>query len=254
MAGAGSGWPIRLATKVVPSSHTFPESRPMSRIPALPNAEFPVPHSLSKVVELAHNLWWAWHPEGRNLWTALSPTGWERYHNPIDLLATIDRMQWRALEQIEAVHDAYQAAVDTFDKYMGGRETWMDRQTATLDGPIAYFCTEYGVHPSMPLYSGGLGILAGDHAKAASDLGLPFVGVGLMYRRGYFRQEVDPNGDQQHIYPNLDLSRLPIRPVAGPGGGQLKVSVEMPGREVIGSDLEAGCRKNRVAAPRHRRP
>ena len=205
----------------------------MSRIPVLPNAEFPVPKSLSRVVDLAHNLWWAWHPEGRNLWTALSPTGWERYHNPIDLLATIDRSQWRALEQVEAVQEAYQAAVNVFDRYMGDRETWLDRQQATLDGPVAYFCTEYGVHPSMPLYSGGLGILAGDHAKAASDLGIPFVAVGLMYRRGYFRQEVDMSGDQQHIYPTLDLSRLPVRPVAGPGGGQLSVTVEMPGREVV---------------------
>ena len=204
----------------------------MSRIPTLPNTEFAVPNGFSRLVDLAQNLWWSWHPEGRNLWGALSPTDWEQYHNPIELLASIDRPHWRQLEQLESLHDAYNAAVTAFDRYMGGRETWLDRQSDEMQGPIAYFCTEFGVHPSMPLYSGGLGILAGDHAKSASDLGLPFVGVGLMYRRGYFRQEMDPDGDQQHIYPTLDIRRLPIRPVAGPGGGQLKVSVEFPDRDV----------------------
>lgn len=216
-----------------PFSQAFRKPAQMSRISTLPNAEFPVPSSLSRVVDLAQNLWWSWHPEGRDLWSILGPTEWEKYHNPIDLLSSIDRMQWRQLEQLETVHEAYKRAISAFDRYMEGRETWMDRQDAEMRGPVAYFCTEFGVHPSMPLYSGGLGILAGDHAKSASDLGIPFVGVGLMYRRGYFRQEMDPNGDQQHIYPTLDVRRLPIRPVAGPGGGQLKVFVEMPGRDVV---------------------
>jgi starch phosphorylase len=205
----------------------------MPGIPTLPNAEFPVPQSLGRVVDLAQNLWWSWHPEGHSLWVQLDASAWERYHNPVQVLSTIDRSKWLELEQIEAVHDSYNAAVHAFDKYMNGRKTWMDRQTAELDGPVAYFCTEFGVHPSLPLYSGGLGILAGDHAKSASDLGIPFVGVGLFYRRGYFRQEVDPSGNQQHIYPNLDVRDLPIRPVAGPGGGQLKVPVELPGRDVM---------------------
>ena len=204
----------------------------MSRIPTLPNAEFPVPQSLGRVVDLAQNLWWSWHPEGRDLWVQLDSSAWEQYHNPVQVLATLDRSRWLELEQIEAVHDAYNSAVQAFDRYMSGRKTWLSRQTAELDGPVAYFCTEFGVHPSLPLYSGGLGILAGDHAKSASDLGIPFIGVGLFYRRGYFRQEVDPNGDQQHIYPRLDVRDLPIKPVAGPGGGQLKVMVELPGRDV----------------------
>lgn len=204
----------------------------MPRIATLPNAEFPVPKNLSRVVELAQNLWWSWAPEGRNLWAQLDAESWERYHNPVQLLATLDRVEWERLDGLEAVRAAYNSALDAFDKYMTGRETWFDRQGTQLDDPIAYFCTEFGVHPSLPLYSGGLGILAGDHAKSASDLGLPFIGVGLFYRRGYFRQEMDPSGDQQHIYPTLDARTLPIRPVAGPGGGQLKVTVEMPGREV----------------------
>jgi starch phosphorylase len=178
-------------------------------------------------------MWWSWHGEGRTLWSTVDPVGWERYHNPLELLASIDRMQWRLIEQVEAVHDRYQAAVREFDRYMTTRETWYDRTGVQLPGPIAYLCTEYGVHDSLPFYSGGLGILAGDHAKSASDLGLPFVAVGLLYRRGYFHQEIDLDGDQQHFYPTLDLRRLPVRPVASTTGGQLKVPVEFPDREVL---------------------
>lgn len=201
------------------------------QIPTLPNAELTVPQSLGRLVDLAHNLWWSWHAEGRDLWVQIDPVGWERYHNPIDLLASIDRMQWRVIEQIEAVHERYQAAVTEFDKYMKSRETWFDRQLVDLPGPVAYLCTEFGVHDSLPFYSGGLGILAGDHLKSSTDLGIPLVAAGLLYRRGYFRQEVGMEGHQQHIYPTLDLRSLPVRPVAA-GSGQLKIPIEFPGREV----------------------
>ncbi len=201
-------------------------------IPSLPNAEFPVPSSLDRLVDLAYNVWWSWHAEGRELWSTLDPVGWEQYHNPVELLEQIDRTHWRMIEQVEAVHERYSAAVREFDRYMAERETWYDRQGVTLEGPVAYLCTEFGVHGSIPFYSGGLGILAGDHTKSASDLGIPFVGVGLLYRRGYFRQEIGMNGDQQHIYPTLDLRRLPVQPVAGRAGGQLKVQIELPGREL----------------------
>jgi glycogen phosphorylase len=201
------------------------------QIPTLPNAELAVPQSLHRLVDLAHNLWWSWHAEGRDLWVQIDPVGWERYHNPIDLLASIDRMQWRVIEQIEEVHERYQAAVREFDKYMLERETWFDRQQVDMKGPIAYLCTEFGIHDSLPFYSGGLGILAGDHTKSATDLGIPLVAVGLLYRRGYFRQEVGMEGHQQHIYPTLDLRSLPVRPVTN-GSGQLKIPIEFPGREV----------------------
>ena len=204
----------------------------MVTIPTLPNAEFWVPSSLQRLVDLAYNLWWSWHAEGRELWSSLDPVGWEQFHNPIELLSQIDRTQWRLIEQVEAVHDRYAAAVREFDKYLESRDTWYDRQGVALSGPVAYLCTEFGIHSSLPFYSGGLGILAGDHTKSASDLGIPFVGVGLLYRRGYFRQEVGMNGNQQHIYPTLDLRRLPVQPVAGRAGGQLKVTVELPDRDL----------------------
>jgi glycogen phosphorylase len=201
-------------------------------ISTLANAELTLPRSLRRLGDLAYNLWWSWHPEGRDLWAGLDPVGWEQYHNPIDLLTSIDPTRWRQIEQVEAVHDLTHAAASAFDVYMGERETWFERQETELTGPVAYFCTEFGVHNSLPFYSGGLGILAGDHLKSASDLGIPLVAVGLLFRRGYFRQEVDMDGDQQHFYPELDVRRLPVRPVSSNGGGQLKVTVEFPGREV----------------------
>src|SRR5258707_15812019 len=101
-----------------------------------------------------------------------------------------------------------------------------------MPGPIAYFSMEFGIHESLGVYSGGLGILSGDHCKAASDLGVPLVGVGLLYRSGYFRQTVDADGFQQHIYPDYDFARLPILPVQAPGGGVLTVPIDLPGRVV----------------------
>ena len=201
-------------------------------IPTLANAELTLPRSLRRLTDLAYNLWWSWHPEGRDLWASLDQVSWEQYHNPIDLLSSIDPTRWRQIEQVEVVHDLTHTALRAFDTYMSGRETWFDRQNVELTGPVAYFCTEFGIHNSLPFYSGGLGILAGDHLKSASDLGIPLIAVGLLFRRGYFRQEVDMDGDQQHFYPELDLRRLPVRPVSSNGGGQLKVTVEFPGREV----------------------
>ena len=201
-------------------------------IPTLPNAEFAVPKTLIRAVDLAHNLWWSWSAEARELWAALDLTAWERYHNPIDLIASIDHDRWQTLATSEAVLERYDAAIARYDRYMNSETTWFDRSEVALNDPIAYLCTEFGVHESLPLYSGGLGILAGDHVKSASDLGVPLIAVGLFYRRGYFRQEVDLDGDQQHIYPQLDPRNLPIRPVASAAGGQLKVSVEFPDRDV----------------------
>ncbi len=204
----------------------------MITIPTLPNAELHVPTSMPGLVDMAHNLWWSWHAQGHDLWTAIDPEGWQRYHNPIEMLSTIDQSRWHAIEQLEHVQERYQAALRAFEKYMSEREPWFQRQGVDLPGPIAYLCTEFGVHASLPFYSGGLGILAGDHVKSAADLGIPMVAVGLLFRRGYFRQEVGMDGDQQHIHPELDLRRLPVRPVAGVTGGQLKVPIEFPDRIV----------------------
>ncbi len=201
-------------------------------ISTLPQVEFAIPSAYARVVELAYNLWWSWNSAGANLWSNLDPVAWERYHNPIELLNSIDPSRWQAIENIEAVQERYRSALTDFDRYMEESDTWYSRQGRLLSGPVAYLCTEFGVHASVPFYSGGLGILAGDHLKSASDLGMPMVAVGLMYRRGYFRQEIDSDGEQQHIYPVVEPRQLPIRPVASPTGGQLKVEIDFPGRIV----------------------
>jgi starch phosphorylase len=201
-------------------------------IPTLQPTEFPIPPSFARVVELAYNLWWSWNSSGASLWSNLDPVAWESHHNPIELLESIEPSRWQVLGAIEAVQDRYLTALTEFNRYLNDADSWYSRQGQSLPGPVAYLCTEFGVHSSVPFYSGGLGILAGDHLKSASDLGLPLIGVGLLFRRGYFRQEVEAGGEQQHIYPTLDVRRLPVKPVASPSGGQLKVEVEFPGRIV----------------------
>ena len=119
-----------------------------------------------------------------------------------------------------------------FDAYMAdGEDHWFERRHGSeIGGTIAYFCAEFGLHESLAIYSGGLGVLAGDHCKTASDMALPFVAVGLYYRHGYFRQTIDADGHQEHAYPNLDPTHLPLLRVTGPDGEPLTVPVELPGR------------------------
>lgn len=199
-------------------------------IPVVNHLDFPIPRSLERVVDISHNMWWAWNGAGAALWAALDLDQWEQTHNPLDVIQSIEPHRWQELEQLESVQELYSDAVRSFDEYMAAEDTWFINRGRPVGGPIAYLCTEYGIHNSLPLYSGGLGILAGDHVKSASDLGLPLVAVGLYYRRGYFRQEIDADGDQQHISPSLEPHRMPFRPVASPTGGQLKIQIELPGR------------------------
>ncbi len=200
-------------------------------IPTLSILELRIAPEFDRLYELAYNLWWSWNADANDLWRQIDADLWSQYRNPVEVLAACDESVWRRLEHSESFIDTYSRAVSAFDTYMAPKETWWDRHGRS-GGPVAYLCAEFGVHPSLPIYSGGLGVLAGDHAKAASDLGVPFVGVGLFYRRGYFRQTVDAVGAQQHNYPTLDPSRIPIQPVASTTGGQLRVPIEFPGRTV----------------------
>jgi starch phosphorylase len=197
----------------------------------LPDGELPLPDSFSRLYDLAYNLWWTWSG-GSGLWRMIDADLWAGYRNPIEFLAAVDRSTWRNLEDSGAFQDAYGETVSRFDSYMRAKDTWWTSHAPKDVGPIAYLCAEYGVENVLPTYSGGLGVLAGDHAKSASDLGVPLVATGLLYRHGYFRQEVDALGDQQHTYPVVDPMRLPIQQVAGPTGGQLKVDIELPGRTI----------------------
>jgi starch phosphorylase len=207
----------------------YPEIR---TAPAVPIA---LPAEVSRLYDIAYNLWWTWSPQAHLLFSSLDPVRWTRHRNPVEQLLNMDAHRWEPLLSNESFLSAYNAVADAFDRYLeGARDAWFPRTFPEYTGgPIAYFSTEYGWHECLGVYAGGLGVLSGDHTKSASDLALPFVGVGLLYRRGYFRQTVDADGDQQHFYPDHDPLRLPILPVVGPGGSEVRVPVELPGRTVF---------------------
>jgi starch phosphorylase len=194
-------------------------------------ADIELPPEMLQLRELAYDLWWSWSPAATRLFAWIDPDHWRRYHNPVQLLINVEPHQWaRLLADAEFVR-SYQAVIEAWREYRA-RPRWFAQQGGRLAGPVAYFSMEFGLHESLGVYSGGLGVLAGDHCKAASDLGIPLVGVGLLYQSGYFRQTVDADGFQQHIYPNYDFARLPVQPVEAPSGGVLTVPIDLPGRIV----------------------
>jgi starch phosphorylase len=208
--------------------------RPMDpvRVPSIPAATLPLPPKLEGLRRLAYNLYWSWHPRTRALWSRIDRTAWTRYRNPIPVLARA--VDWDQLLADERFMADYADVIAEFDRYMeNGSDQWFQRKHGSrLKGPIAYFCAEYGLHESLGIYSGGLGVLAGDHMKTASDMAIPFVGVGLLYRKGYFRQSIDADGHQEHNYPDYDLVRLPLSRVQDSIGEPLSVTVELADRDV----------------------
>jgi starch phosphorylase len=205
---------------------------PTVRVPSAPPNHLRIPPELDGLRRLAYNLYWSWHPKARALYARINSQAWARHHSPMPVLQGM--IDWgRLLDNPDFMAEAHRVIGD-FDHYVAnGADHWFHRKHARdLKGPIAYFCAEYGIHESLGIYSGGLGVLAGDHMKAASDMALPLVGVGLLYRNGYFRQTIDADGHQEHRYPDFDLTRLPIARALGREGDPLTVSVELPGREV----------------------
>jgi starch phosphorylase len=200
-------------------------------IPTLQIADIELPSGMERLRELAYNFWWSWSPLATRLFAWIDPDHWRRYHNPVQLLINVEPHQWARLVGDMEFRKTYESVVQAFDAYRS-RETWFRERGEGLTGPIGYFSMEFGIHESLGNYSGGLGVLSGDHCKSASDLGIPLVGVGLLYRSGYFRQTVDADGFQQHIYPDYDFARLPVLPVQAPGGGVLTVPIDLPGRVV----------------------
>jgi starch phosphorylase len=206
---------------------------PLVGVPTLPGVPFRVPPQLEGLRRLAYNLWWTWHPAARVLFSRMDSAAWARYRNPVPLLE--GQVRYAELLDDPRFMAEYQAIIGDLDRYMAnGTDHWFHRQHASeLRGPIAYFCAEYGFHESLGIYSGGLGVLAGDHMKSASDMALPLVGVGLFYRKGYFRQTIDADGHQEHAYPDYDVSRLPLLPASDANGEPLRITVPLPGRDLI---------------------
>jgi starch phosphorylase len=187
---------------------------------------------LERLPELAHNLFWTWQVEARELFKRLDPELWETTeHNPVRLLRETANLE-AAAGDADFV-EAYNRSLRDLDGYLGRRDTWMAHAYPDFPGPVAYFSAEFGLHESLPVYSGGLGILAGDHLKSASDLGVPLVGVGILYAQGYFRQRLDAEGHQQEVYEPLEPVNRPVVPALDVDGREVLVSVELPGRELL---------------------
>ena len=192
-----------------------------------------LPQRLERLAELASNLWYSWHRPTRSLFARLNPTLWQDIgHSPKTFLRNIDQSRLDEAARDSAFADAYDRVIAAYDTYHAPAPP--GSVPALPEGDcVAYFCAEFGMHESLPIYSGGLGILAGDHCKTASDMRLPFVGVGLLYRQGYFQQTVDADGRQHAHYADTDFDLVPIEPAHGADGRALRVAVEFPGRTVL---------------------
>jgi len=179
-----------------------------------------IPDLITHLHSLARNLWWSWNPPAQRVFEELSPLLWENSnHNPVAVLAEVSESELTARLGDKAFFDRVVHAVATFQEYM--RQTPVVRREHTHIGKndlVAYFCAEFGFHECLPFYSGGLGILAGDHVKSASDLAIPFVGIGLFYRQGYFQQKVDQNGMQVEHYPSTNPATVPVELVTNKAG------------------------------------
>src|SRR5437867_9249268 len=199
-----------------------------------PLADIELPEEVRGLRDLAYNLWWSWNPEARRMFSHISPGLWAIYRNPIELLINIEPHHWETLLEDDVFLTMYKSVMREFKGYMSTTsETWFAKNHPNYQGgPFVYFSTEFGWHESLHGYSGGLGVLSGDHCKSASNLGLPFIAVGPLYKNGYFEQEIEPDGRQQHMYPTYDFARLPIRPLLGDDGRQVTVSVRFPDRKV----------------------
>jgi glycogen phosphorylase len=183
---------------------------------------------VDKLRELARNLWWTWQPGVVELFRELDPALWRKVdHNPVDFLKRLpaEQLERRAAEM--ALDSRINYGFRRLAEYLKDTTSWGAVHASILRWrPVAYFSAEFGLHESLPIYSGGLGVLAGDHLKSASDLGIPLIGVGLLYAQGYFRQSLDANGWQEEQYLNTDPDLLPIESVLGPDDRPLLVAVE----------------------------
>ncbi|MBI2313232.1 MAG: alpha-glucan family phosphorylase [Betaproteobacteria bacterium] len=201
-----------------------------------------IPPKLARLEELATNLWYSWDRPTRTLFSRLHPGLWGIVgHNPKGFLKRIDEQRLLDAAEDPVFLATYNRILSAYDSYHSDTTRRNGAENLKPDDLIAYFCFEFGFHESFPIYSGGLGILAGDHCKAASDLVLPFVGVGLLYRQGYFFQTIDNQGNQLATYTDSDFDDLPVAPVKRADGSELHVQVELPHRAVEVKVWEARC-------------
>jgi starch phosphorylase len=178
---------------------------------------------------MAHNLWWTWNQEAQEVFQELSPRGWQNlYHNAVAILHEVSEYELRVRLQDPYFAERVSEVLRLFETYMNDQRTWAHEHAPALRAnPVAYFSAEFGFHETLPIAAGGLGILAGDHAKSASDLGIGFVGISLFYREGYFQQAIDANNWQTEYYTLLDPKNLPVEPVLNEKGEMLVCQVDI---------------------------
>ncbi|MBE7381877.1 MAG: alpha-glucan family phosphorylase [Leptolyngbya sp. SIO1E4] len=194
-----------------------------------------LPSPLRRLADLAYNYWWSWTPERISLFSTIEPTIWQNcHHNSVALLESVAHERLSQIAEDPQYLKRLQILAHQFDLYMRDQATWADHVAPHLtpEDPVAYFCLEYGLHESLPIYCGGLGVLAGDYLKSASDLGVPTVGVGLLYKQGYVRQHLNRSGWQEDFYRDNDFEHMPLELVRDEYGQPITVKVMVRQRTV----------------------
>ncbi len=193
-----------------------------------------LPKRISKLSEIANNLWWSWNTDFLKIFKDIDIDLWENVgRNPVKFLKLVSQEKLEQAAINPSILKQYDKMASDFDGYMNSKNTWFSKKYPNNKNDIiAYFSAEYGLDETVPIYSGGLGILSGDHLKSASDLGIPLVAVGLLYKNGYFHQKIDGYGNQQNIYKDIDLMNLPITEVKNENGEEVKVLLKLPGKNL----------------------
>ena len=193
-----------------------------------------LPKRINKLGEIANNLWWSWNSEFLKLFKRIDNDLWENsFKNPVKFLKHVSQERLEAVSKDIMFLKDYDKVVENFEDYMKSKNTWFsNKYPNNKNDLIAYFSAEYGLDETIPIYSGGLGILSGDHLKSASDLGIPLVAVGLLYKNGYFHQKIDGAGHQETEYHDIDLYDLPIHPVKDENGEDMMIYIKFPKRRI----------------------
>jgi starch phosphorylase len=207
----------------------------MKRIQEMIPNHFSLPRRIERLGDLAYNLWWTWNPDVQRLYKRIDSDLWENLqHNPVQFLRKVERAKLNAVTHDSYYLDFYDRSLLAFDQYMEREDTWYQTHHGhTTNEIIAYFSTEFGLHETLPIYAGGLGVLSGDHLKEASDLGLPLVAMGFLYIKGYFTQKISEDGWQDARYANLVFDELPVLPLVDEAEKPVTVLVELAGRTVL---------------------
>ena len=193
-----------------------------------------IPERMHRLPELSLDMWWTWNPQAREVFRRLDYPLWRQTaHNPVLMLRNVSPELLARCAADDRFLTLYDAALESLDKARGARDTWWQQRFGNASGPIAYFSAEFALHQSLPIYAGGLGVLAGDHCKEAGDLGVPLIGIGFMYPQGYFRQRMTDDGWQQERYERISWTDAPIEAAITPDGRPCVTAVPLGERTVL---------------------